>query len=104
MQILSLFATIITGLGLGLVVNLLSDSLPAGGKPACIHCGAEWAIRDYIRLQPCAYCGEKATVTLLDCSGSVYSSWHDILALSTGAGRCVVRVDLDGLFWCGFCD
>ncbi len=56
MQILSLFATIITGLALGLVINLLSDSLPVGGKPTCTHCGAEWTVEGYFLFQPCAYC------------------------------------------------
>lgn len=56
MQILSMLATIITGLALGLVVNLLSDILPDGGKPTCTHCGAEWTLRGYFLFQPCAYC------------------------------------------------
>ena len=56
MQILSLFAIIITGLVLGLVINLLSDVLPDGGKPTCKHCGAAWTLKDYCLFKPCAYC------------------------------------------------
>lgn len=57
MQILSLFATIITGLVLGLVINLLSDMLPEDRKPECIHCGAPQEIENYLLIRPCEYCG-----------------------------------------------
>ena len=56
MQILSLFSIIITGLALGLVINLLADTLPGGGRPICNHCGAEWTLKGYFLFQPCAYC------------------------------------------------
>ena len=59
MQILSLFATIITGLALGLVINLLSDMLPEDRKPECSHCGADQEIKNYLLLKPCEYCWGK---------------------------------------------
>ena len=59
MQILSLLATIITGLTLGLAVNLFADILPDDGKLICIHCGADQSIGEYLLFQQCSYCRGK---------------------------------------------
>ena len=59
MQILSLLATIITGLVLGLVINLLSDMLPEDRKPECSHCSANLKITNYFFFKPCEYCRGK---------------------------------------------
>ena len=58
MQILSLFAIIITGLLLGLLINLFADILPGDGRLTCIHCGADQGIGEYFLFQRCSYCRE----------------------------------------------
>jgi len=57
MEILSLLASIITGLVLGMIINILADTLPNESKPVCTHCTGDIAIRDYLLIQPCSYCG-----------------------------------------------
>jgi leader peptidase (prepilin peptidase) / N-methyltransferase len=53
------------GLVCGLLVNYLSDVLPAQrklGRPACAACSAPFNMRNYLTLSPCAKCGQKRSL------------------------------------------
>ena len=70
----------ILGLVAGLLVDYLSDMLPARkiwGRPFCTHCGAVRTWSDYFRLQACRACGKPRSwrSAIVMGVGLVLSSW-----------------------------
>ena len=104
MQILSLFAIIITGLLLGLLINLFADILPGDGRLTCIHCGADQRIGEYFLFQRCSYCRGKHRLRFWDCNGFLCKYGSDLLDTSTRARWPLVGFDPDGVFWCCVCN